>query len=59
MESGIFSLFNSVIYPHIANITEATLVFQNNGTAAALVYQPSSVGIIEYFSYVHVSFYSN
>ena len=34
-------------------------MFQNNETAATLVFQTSSVGITEYFCYVNVCFYSN
>ena len=43
----------------MAYITENIFAFQNNGKAATLVYHPSSVGIIEYFWYANVCFYSN
>ena len=40
------------------DVTAAILVFQNNGTAAMLVYLDNPVGV-EFFSYVKTFFSSN
>ena len=40
------------------DVTAAILVFQNNGTAAMLVYLDNPVGV-EFFSYVKTFFCSN
>ena len=51
---GSSSLYREFSY----DVTAAILVFQNNGTAAMLVYLDNPVGV-EFFSYVKTFFCSN
>ena len=56
--SGRFVLFEVGYRAFSHDVTAAILVFQNNGTAAMLVYLDNPVGV-EFFSYVKTFFCCN